>query len=329
MRGLVIIFVLSLILVGCKKTPDYVIGKGAMVDLMVDMYKADAILEEKEGEYHNDSMKMMLRQSVMLKHNVTQAQLDTSLIWYAHNLDVYKDIIDQLDDEYKELAKGDFTSVATVVSGEMKPSMPRYRAVGDTADIWGRSRTWVLLPGFVDNLITFDIKPDKENLQGDKYELAFKLTNMHNTLKTFVGVDYKDGSTSFIYRTTTRDGWNQYKLQSDSLREVKRIYGYMSYKSKPKQAMYVDSVELLRTHLDRNTYESVVKQQKWIGKKEEKEEDKKVEEKELSTSGEKKSTKSERSHNLKKKRLEVFKKTEKHDLKSLQADDPKNEIDKK
>lgn len=268
MRGLVVIFLLSLVLVGCRKTPDYVISKGDMTDLMVDMYKAEAIIDHNEGEYHTDSIKLAFRQSILMRHNLTQEQLDTSLIWYAHNLDVYnevqKDIIERLEDEYKELVKGDFTSVAAAVDSEMKPSVPRYRAVGDTADIWGRNRTWILLPGFVDNLITFDMKPDKENMLGDKYELAFKLCNMRNTLKVYMGVDYKDGATAFVYRTIAGDGWNRCVLQSDSLREVRRIYGYMAYKSQPKQIMCVDSIELLRTHLDRKGYESTMKLQKTI-----------------------------------------------------------------
>lgn len=326
MRGLVIIILLlSLTLGGCKKTPGHVIGKGAMADLMADMYKAEAVIDENEGVYHTDSLKMMLRQSVMMKHNVTQAQLDTSLIWYTHNLDVYndvyEDIIEQLDDEYKELAKGDFTSVATVASSDMKPSMPRFRTVGDTADIWGRSRTWVLLPGFSDNLITFDLKPDKENMQGDKYELAFKLCNVSNTLKAFIGVDYKDGSSAFVYRTATRDGWNHCILQSDSLRDVKRIYGYLSYKSKPKQAMYVDSVELLRTHLDRKTYEPAMKLQKWIGKKdlkiEEDEQEDEADDKDIGKSDEDKVKTPKLSPRAK--RLEALKKLEKQEDKSVQS----------
>ena len=268
MCKIISLLILTVLLVGCSKAPDHVISEGDMTDLMVDMYKAEAIIDHNEGLYHTDSIKLAFRQSILMRHNLTQEQLDTSLIWYAHNLDVYnevqKDIIERLEDEYKELAKGDFTSVAVAVDGDMKPSVPRYRAVGDTADIWGRSRTWMLLPGFVDNLITFDMKPDKENMVGDKYELAFKLCNMRNTLKVYMGVDYKDGATAFVYRTITGDGWNRCVLQSDSLREVRRIYAYMTYMSQPKQIICVDSVELLRTHLDRKGYESAMKLQKTI-----------------------------------------------------------------
>lgn len=276
MRDFVVISLMCvLLLAGCKKTPDHVIPKSNMVDLMADMYKAEAILEENESTFYNDSLKMTVRQSVMKKHNVTQEQLDTSLVWYSHNLDVYndvyKDIVKVLDEEYNELSKEDFTSVQTELNSDMKPSVPRYRMVGDTADIWGRSRTWIFLPGFKHNIITFDMKPDKECMQGDKYDLAFKLVNNKSTLKIYVGVDYKDGSTSFIYRTSTlRDGWSHVTLQSDSLREVKRLYGYVTSQSTQNHVAYMDSVELIRTHLDRNSYEHMMKQTKWIGENDKK-----------------------------------------------------------
>ena len=54
------------------------------------MYKAEAVMEQEEKTFYNDSTKKRLRQSVFMKHNVTQELYDTSLIWYAHNLDVYK-----------------------------------------------------------------------------------------------------------------------------------------------------------------------------------------------------------------------------------------------
>ena len=275
MRGLLVILLFTVLLVGCWKTPDNIISEDDMSAILADMYKAEAMVEEDNNKYYNDSLKMMVRQSVMMKHNVTQEQYDTSIVWYAHNLDVYKDVyentIKQLDTELNEIRKGDYTAVAPVAkSDKIKPSVPRYRAVGDTADIWENLRTWALLPGFSRNIITFDLKPDKECMKGDRYELAFKLANQRQSMKVFLGIDYKDGSTAYLYRTVNNEGWKHYKLQADTTRDVTRIYGYMSYASKPKHVVYVDSVELLRTHLDRKSYSNIIHQQNWIGKKEDK-----------------------------------------------------------
>ena len=79
-----------------------------------------------------------------------------------------------------------------------------------------------------------------------------------------MGVDYKDGSTTYQQRTYNTVGWNKCIVQSDSTREVKRIYGYMTSESSPYQIAYIDSVELLRTHLDRTQYNTLLRNQKWI-----------------------------------------------------------------
>lgn len=269
MRNLVVIVsFFVIILVGCSKAPKYVIAEDDMVDLLMDLYKAEAIMEDDNSKFNNDSLKMVMRQSVFLKHNVTQEQFDTSLIWYAHNLDVYgkvyTEVIERLDEEKRELTKGDFTNVSVGAAGDVKPSMPRYRMVGDTADIWGNVRTWLLLPGFNKNRITFDLKPDKENMRGDVYELALKMCNMRNPIKVYMGVDYKDGSTTYQQKNYNTEGWHKCKIQSDSIRDVVRIYGYIVYKPTPYLISYLDSVELLRTHLDRSTYTTSLRQQKFI-----------------------------------------------------------------
>lgn len=268
MRYIVVILLSALFAMSCSKTPDGVVNEKDMAKLMVDMHKAEAIYEEAENKYYNDSLKLTLRQSVLQKHNVTPEMFDSTLVWYAHHLEVYNEVYDDvikiLDDEKHKLSQSDFTSSASLVS-DIAPSKPRYKTTGDTADIWGRNRMWILLPGFASNVVTFDNKPDKEYKPGDKYELAFKLMNPRRGLKVYFGVDYKDGSTAYVYRATSKEGWNHYELQSDSAREVKRVYGYMTYQSKPKDVVYLDSIELLRTHLDRDTYANLLKSQKIIG----------------------------------------------------------------
>lgn len=319
--GLLLVSVM--LLVACSKAPEHVINEDDMAGLMVDIYKAEAMIEDESEAYNNDSLKMMVRQSVFEKHNVTQAKYDTSLIWYAHNLEVYNkvydDIIARLDDEYKELSKGDFTSVSVELSSDVKPSVPRYRNVGDTADIWEESRTWIMLPGFVDNIVSFDVKPDRENMQGDRYELAFKVTNVRNAMKIYLGVEYKNGATAYIQRTINNDGWKSYKLQSDSAQDVRRIYGFMSYKSKSKHVVYVDSVELLRTHLDRNSYLSVMRQHKTIGQKDKEEKSKE---------NDKNSQKKKDLNNSKGKKIEPEQESDKQLIKPIRVNSKNIEKDK-
>lgn len=269
MRHIFVIFILGIILAACSKTPSHVISENDMVALMADLYKAEAIIDDEDNKtFSTDSMKMKLRQSVFMRHNVTQEQFDTSLIWYAHNLDVYDkvfdDIIARLEDEQKNVTRGDYSSTSIVDASALKPSMPRYRASGDTADIWGKGRVWVMLPGHKQHIVSFDIKPDKEYMRGDKYEIALKAVNVNSTVNVFMAVDYEDGSTSFRQTSFNKEGWQRFKVQSDTAREVKRIHGFMDFATQSHRTLFMDSVELIRTHFDNDGYSSALRQQKWI-----------------------------------------------------------------
>ena len=88
--------------------------------------------------------------------------------------------------------------------------------------------------------------------------------NMQKRLKLYMGLDYEDGSTAFQQTTFNGEGWHRCKLQSDSRRDVKRVYGYLEYESQPQKTVFIDSVEMLRTHLDKRGYTTALRQQKWI-----------------------------------------------------------------
>ena len=58
-------------LVGCDKAPDGVIKESKMVDLIVDLDKADAYVTLNPDKFQDDSSKLELKESVMAKHGVT------------------------------------------------------------------------------------------------------------------------------------------------------------------------------------------------------------------------------------------------------------------
>ena len=69
-----------------------------------------------------------------------------------------------------------------------------------------------------------------------------------------LNVDYTDGSTSQISRPTHSDGWVTIDVQSDTARQARRVYGYVSYDIKPGHTAYVDSLMLMRTRLSKSNY---------------------------------------------------------------------------
>lgn len=79
----------------CGKRPRYVIPENEMMDILYDIRLVQAIYNNN-SQFYTDSLKDALVSGVLEKYDVTQAQLDTSLVWYADNIDQYRIINDSV-----------------------------------------------------------------------------------------------------------------------------------------------------------------------------------------------------------------------------------------
>ena len=242
-----------------------VLSEDDMIDLLTDIHKSEAIIEMSPQNYRGDSIKAVVRQSVFAKHNVTQEEFDSSIVWYGHNvgkyIKIYDGVIARLDDEELELAQAESPKGVKV-----KRVKKRYPSSGDSADICDKERSWILQPQYRRNIIRFDFnqKPDDKN--GDFYSLIYRVRNSINSVKVYLGADYYDGTTSFAYRSSGIEGEALVKLQCDSTKRVKRIYGYISTDPSARENVFVDSIIMLRTRLDKDNYR-LFDTQKWSGPK--------------------------------------------------------------
>ena len=263
--SLSIVVVIAAFLWGCGSQPEGVIAQGDMVDLMADMHKAEAVIDMNSAQFNNDSLKKTMRQSVLMKHGVTQAQFDTTMVWYGHHAkkygEMYDEVIDKLDEEGRELS-----NIKGPIMREGMTQVKRYPSAGDSADVWSKRRVWIVSnEGTSDNTIFFDFKTQSDNQNGDRYHLSFKFTNSNNNrLEVFVGADYYDGTLSYIYRESGTEGVNRYVLQGDSTKKVRRVFGYIKADPDDGDVCFIDSLQMLRTRFNSSLYGSF-KQQKWVG----------------------------------------------------------------
>lgn len=79
----------------CGKRPRYVIPENEMMDILYDIRLVQAIYSNN-SQFYADSLKDALVSGVLEKYDITQAQLDTSLVWYADNIDQYRIINDSV-----------------------------------------------------------------------------------------------------------------------------------------------------------------------------------------------------------------------------------------
>lgn len=267
---ILLLLLLTLSLLSCDRTPGGVLSVNSMADLIVDLQLADAYMDNHSEDYPTDSSKLVLKQSIFKKHGITSQDYDSSMVWYAHNMEDYIKAHDKaigiLKNRYDKLAKNDVPErldredvgipTRDVVPGSgIKPRRPFKHGIhGDTADLWQGERRFILTQGSRQGFITFDVVPDAEKRPGDRYQLACKLTRGGNRFKVSLNVDYSDGATAQMVRNTDHEGWVMIDLQSDTARQVRRVYGYVGYDIQRGSMSIVDSLMILRSHFNQNNY---------------------------------------------------------------------------
>ncbi len=234
---------LSALVVSCDRTPDYVIPHDDMVELLVDIRTGEGVVDVNRREFGRDSMVRALKQSILMKHGVTQQQFDTSLVWYGHHLEEYlkvcDDVIARLEGKIEEM------NLAGAGSSSMSVS-----AAGDSVDVWPGARRRLFASVYPSQFISFVIRRDDNTDPGDIYSWRMKMDNVMSRVVWTVAADYTDGTSEYITGSADGNGWNRIQFATDSIKEISRIYGSMAFAPRQGDVYYVDSIELVRTRLE-------------------------------------------------------------------------------
>lgn len=245
MRNLVYVIIALFALAACSHDPDYVLSEKKMVDLLVDVHKAEAVIESNYNIYNNDADKKKLREAVFLKHGITQEQFDTNLVWYGHHIEEYMTIYEQVIERLK--AENEEAKKLLAEDNSQTMSQP-----GDSVDVWKQTRAHVFDTRQATNLLTFDIAPDENFHTRDYFELRFKvllLPKLAVKPQVYMAIRHSNNDVVYNQVDVTREGWCTLPLQSDSVSSLLRLYGYVVLPVQPVQGkLYIDSISLVRRH---------------------------------------------------------------------------------
>lgn len=264
-RSLTCVLAIVLCLVACDNAPSGVIGSSKMEKLLADLYVADAMVNSHPEQFPTDSDRVAVRRSVFEKYGVTQRDYDSSIIWYAQNIDDYQRVMQGVVKRLKQrqvqnqadLAAAPPTPAGAAPAGAHK----RYDATGDTANVWNLATTWQFLPTARQAYLPFEFQVAKDAHPGDAYALDLKLLSLGTQFTIFLAADYADGTTTFVSRKAAFDGWINVPLQCDRNASVRRVYGYVRYQLQPFGVAYADSIQLLRTRFDAAKYDPAIHSQ--------------------------------------------------------------------
>lgn len=243
-----VVLLLVALLVTCSKVPDGILSEKKMQAVQVDMQLAEAMINLDSKEFPDNAHKEALYQSVFRKYGITQAEYDSSLVWYGRHLDIYMKVYDRVlaDLNKRQKALGDVQASAAPVSKQ------------DSVDIWPRRTSLRLEPGALFNGVTFDIKPETNYSSGSSFVLGMDVWGINKGMayKPEIRISADQGDTIVtINDQILRDGYHETILKTVPTKQIKRVYGYifMNNADSSYYKVYLDSLNLMKYNYGRLT----------------------------------------------------------------------------
>ena len=236
------------LLSSCKPSvpPEY-IQPDDMEDLIYDYHLAQGIASQQDG--NQDYNRELTFELVLKKHGLTQAQFDSSLVYYYTRADrfqeIYKHVQERLDTEAEKYgaATNDIRITANSLSG-------------DTTDVWKGNRALMLINDRPYHLYQFSQKADTSYRAGDSFMMSLNSTWLmqqgNRQASIYLAITYENDSTVKQYSTISTSGPTTLRVPYCKER-VKEIKGFMMCGMRPNNdnssnlcLLFMNDIQLIR-----------------------------------------------------------------------------------
>lgn len=190
-----------LLLVGCSvDLPSYVISQGKMERILYDYHIAQGMAEAQGGDVQEN--RYLYVQKVFEKYHVTEAQFDTSMVWYSGHASHLEEMYAHIE---ARLERESFDAGLNIPEED---KFARFTAEGDTANIW-QGRDMIFLQGNREqNLYTLVMPADTSFHKGDYFMLRFsnRFVVQDNQREAYVLMQIRYDNDSVVSGTIMMNG---------------------------------------------------------------------------------------------------------------------------
>lgn len=247
--------VLALLLLGsCKPTvPRQYIQPGDIEDILYDYHIADGMAQNIQGG-DKGAKQVAYRAAVLKKYGVTQAEFDSSMVYYMRHADQLHDIYENISQRLSDEAMAQGASAGEVNRFGM------LSANGDTADVWAGEKSMVLIPQMPYNQNSFSFVTDTAFHRGDMVLLTFKADfvyqdGMRDGIAVLAVRFNNDSIASQMLHLSSSNRFSVQINDRDHL-GIKEIKGFFllnknSFEGKSAttlQLMFIHHIQLVRIH---------------------------------------------------------------------------------
>ncbi|MBQ5818958.1 MAG: DUF4296 domain-containing protein [Bacteroides sp.] len=240
---------LAVVMVACKvERPGYVLSDGVMEKVLYDYHIAKAMGENLD--YNEQYKRTLYLNAVFKKHNITQAQFDTTMAWYARHPEVVNEVYDIVRERLMA-SRENYNHLVSLRDGK-----PTRSKAGDSIDVWIWDRIHMLSGMPLDNKLMFTL-PSDDNYQASdtiKWTVGFNFLSeqlVDTTKRPVMAMQVAYAKDTIISALCRIDSSQvaQLVLQADTLGDIKELRGFIYYPTnQPKQTLLIDSVSLMRYH---------------------------------------------------------------------------------
>ena len=241
------------LLASCKpQVPSQYIQPDDMEDLIYDYHIAQGIAAQQQ-DGNSDYNRRLTFELVLKEHGITQAEFDSSLVYYYTRADrfqeIYKNVQSRLNAEAEKYG---------AAPNELQNLVSNASTSGDTVDVWTGNRSAMLLNDRPYHLYTFSQQADTTFHEGDSFMMSFNTTwlmqNGNRQAVAYLAVTYANDSTTKAFSTISTTGTSTLRIPYCKER-VKEIKGFVMCGNRPSTdntnslcLMFVDNITLAKFH---------------------------------------------------------------------------------
>jgi hypothetical protein len=188
---------------------------------------------------------------VLKKHGVTEADFDSSLVYYYSHVyrlkDIYAEVNQRLSDEATSLG---------VAVGEIN-RYSQYSTTGDTANIWNQQTDLLLIPRATMNRYDFTVKVDSTFKRGDSFMFQFMSEYIWQSgskdLTVCIVCKYEGDSIIQTSNHISVAGTAQVRVPAYREKKLKEMRGFIYLSdgdddSNTQKMLFVSQIQLIRFH---------------------------------------------------------------------------------
>ena len=238
------------LLASCEvKRPKEVLDEARMEEVLYDYHIAKVMADEVP--YDEAYRRPLYRQGVFAKHGITEAQFDSSMVWYTRRTDLLAKMYERITRRLRQA--NDVVNELIALRDMPAEEIPS----GDSVAVWHLRRHQLLTAVPLNSRLSFELTADTTFHERDSlcFQLGYRYHGLQpDTLEAAVmalTLHFKNDSVLHTWQRllATEEETNELVLQSDTLGDLRTVSGFV-YLPNTLQAtsMRLLSARVMRYH---------------------------------------------------------------------------------